>query len=66
MFTAEKRQRERESKWPQLIHCVQINIYIVNAVNEWIVTTVAHRKPITAKPHDVDVLVFVDIGPRDV
>lgn len=42
-----------------------INIYIVNAVNEWIVTTVAHCKPITAEPYDVYIFIFVDTIPRD-
>lgn len=43
-----------------------IIIYIVYAINEWIVATVAHCKPITEKPYDVNVFVFVDIGPGDV
>jgi hypothetical protein len=31
--------------------------YVVNAVNEGIVTAVAHRQPIAAEPDDVDVSV---------
>lgn len=42
-----------------------MDIYVVNAVDEWIIATVAHSKPITAKPHDIYIFVFVDIGPRD-
>lgn len=43
----------------------KIDIYTACAINEWIVATIAHGKPIATKPYDVYIFVFVDIGPRD-
>lgn len=42
------------------------NIYIVNAVDEWIVAAVAHGQPVGTEPQDVYVFILVDIVPGDV
>jgi len=31
--------------------------YVVNGINEWVVTAVTHGKPIKAKPYDIDIRV---------
>lgn len=36
-------------------------IYIVNSIDERVIATVTHCKPITAKPDDVDVFKFIDL-----
>jgi hypothetical protein len=39
---------------------------IVNSIDEGIVATVGHGKPITAQPNDVYVPVFVNLRPRNI
>lgn len=40
-------------------------MYIINAINERIVTAVAHSKPITAEENQIYVSIFVDRFPGD-
>lgn len=42
-----------------------LELFIVDAVDEGIVATVAHGQPIAAEPDDVDVAVLVDGGEGD-
>lgn len=38
--------------------------HVINAIDERVIAAVRHGKPITTQPNDVDVPVFVDLGPR--